>query len=145
MNNWTNNKHPPHSQTPYHTMCHYNLTLLYPPPPPPIQNQTSCYDPNIFFMNNSLMSVMETFNQSMLVQSTVLKESLRQSQSASKEHYLSNAKTCDGKKAKEFGTRLEDVMRLATISGEYPDDVALTTSKGSLHKHINELVASGTD
>ena len=68
-------------------------------------------------MNNSSMGVIETFNQSMLVQSTVLKDGLRQSQSASKEHYLSNAKTCDGKNAKEFGTWLEDVMRLATISG----------------------------
>ena len=64
------------------------------------------------------MGVMETFNQSILVQSTVLKESLGQSQSASKEYYLSNAKTCDVKNAKEFGTWLEDVMRLATISGK---------------------------
>ena len=81
-------------------------------------------------MNNSLMGVMVTFNQSMLVQSTVLKESLRQSQSASTEHYSSsNAMTCDGKNVKVFGTWLEDIMRLATISGKSPDDIALTTSK----------------
>ena len=41
---------------------------------------------------------------------------------------------------KEFGTWLDDVSRLATISDKQLHmEVALTTSKGSLHKYISEI------
>ena len=70
----------------------------------------------------------------------MLQETLRQSHSASKEHYLSNAKSYDGK---VFGRWLDDVSQLATISNRNPTDVALTNSKGTLHKYLNELVSSG--
>ena len=79
----------------------------------------------------------------MTKQYTVLQETLQQSQSASKEHYLSNAQLCDGKDPKEFGMWLDDVSRLATICDKNPMEVALTISKGTLHKYINELVSSG--
>ena len=38
---------------------------------------------------------------------------------------------------------LNDVSRLATICYKNPMEVALTISKGTLHKYINELVSSG--
>ena len=43
-------------------------------------------------------------HKSITTQCSVLQDQMRQSQSASKEHYLSNAKPCDGKDPKEFGT-----------------------------------------
>ena len=86
---------------------------------------------------------MDLFNRSMTNPYTVLQETLRQSQSASKEHYLGNAKSCDGKDPKEFGVWLNDISRLATICNKNPMEVALAISKGTLHKHINGLVFSG--
>ena len=68
---------------------------------------------------------------------------MRQSQSASKEHYLNNAQPCDGKDPKEFGMWLDDVSRLFTICNKNPVKVALAISKGNLHKYINALVSSG--
>ena len=113
---------------PHKVPLQHDTTL--PPPPPPLQNQAFGYDPNISIIKNSLMGVMETCNQYMLVQSNVLKESLRQSQSTSKEHYLSNAKTCDGKNAKDFDISLEDVMRFVTISGKGLHNVSPYNIKG---------------
>ena len=63
---------------------------------------------------------------------------MRQSQSASKEHYLSNAKPCNGKDPKEFGTRLDDVSRLATISGKDQAEVAMAISRGP---HLGTLMS----
>ena len=48
-------------------------------------------------MNNSLVEVMDVINRPMTNQYSVLQDTLRQSQLASKELYLSNAKSCDGK------------------------------------------------
>ena len=93
--------------------------------------------------NNSLAEVTDVLNRSMTNQCTVLQETLRQSQSASKEHYLSNVKSCDGKDPKEFGMWFNNISRLATICNKNPMEVALTISKGTLHKYINELVSSG--
>ena len=93
--------------------------------------------------NNSLVEVMDVLNRSMTNQYTVLQETLRQSQSASKEHYLSNAKSCNGKDPKELCMWLDDISRLATISNKNPTEVALAISKGTLHKYINELAFSG--
>ena len=93
--------------------------------------------------NNNLVEVMDVLNRSMTNQYTVLQETLRQSQSASKECYLSNAKSCCGKGLKEFDMWLDDISRLATICNKNPMEVALAISKGTLHKYINELVLSG--
>ena len=47
--------------------------------------------------NGSFIGVLDKFDKSMVQQSNVLHESLRQSVTASKEHYLSNEELCDGK------------------------------------------------
>ena len=86
---------------------------------------------------------MDVLNRSMTNQYTMLQETLMQSQSVSKENYLSNAKSCNGKDPKEFGMCLDDISRLATICNKNPMEVAFAISKGTLHKYINELVSSG--
>ena len=70
-------------------------------------------------------------------QYTILQETLRQSQSASKEHYLCNAQSCDGKNPQEFGMWLDEVSQLATICDKNPMEMALAISKGTLHKYIS--------
>ena len=93
--------------------------------------------------NNSLVGVMNVLNRSMTNQYTVLEKTLRQPQSSSKEYYLSNTQSCDGKDPKKFGIRLDDVSRLVTICNKNPVEVALVISKGTLYKYIKELVLSG--
>ena len=73
------------------------------------------------------------------MQTTVLK----QTSASAKEHYISSAKTYDGKDCKEFSNWLESVYRLSRISGKDLIEVALATSTGPLHKHISELMALG--
>ena len=73
----------------------------------------------------------------------VLHESIRQSVTASKEHYLSSAKPCDGKIAQDFSIWLEDVGRISDVPYKDPKSVALATSRGSLHKYVRELHSSG--
>ena len=51
--------------------------------------------------------------------------------------------SCNGKDSKEFGTWHDDVLQMATISNKDFTEVAITTSKGTLHKYISELVSSG--
>ena len=60
---------------------------------------------------------MDVLNRSMTNQYTFLQETLKQSQSASKEHYLSN----DGKDPQEFGMWLDGVSQLATIYNKKPN------------------------
>ena len=63
------------------------------PPPPSLHH----YNQNISPSNGSLVEVMDVLNRSMINQNAILQETLRQSQSASNEHYLSNALSFDGK------------------------------------------------
>ena len=63
----------------------------------------------------SLVEVMDVLNRSMTNQYAILQETLRQSQSASKEHYLCNAQSCDGKNLQEFGMWPDEVFQIATI------------------------------
>ena len=83
------------------------------------------------------------FEKSMVQWDKVLHESLRQSVPASKEHYLSNAKLCDGKIAQDFSLWLEDVSRISNITCKDPESVALATSRGSVHKYVRKLHSSG--
>ena len=76
-------------------------------------------------------------------QYAVLQETLRNSQSASKEHYLSSAQSCDGKNPQKFATWLDEVLQLATICDKNPMEVTLAISKGTLQNHISKLVSSG--
>ena len=86
---------------------------------------------------------MDVLNRSMTNQYAILQETLRQSQSATKEHFLSNAKACGGKNPQEFGMWQDEVSWLVTICNKNPTEVALAISKGNLHKYISELVSSG--
>ena len=38
---------------------------------------------------------------------------------------------------------LEDVSRISGVSGKDPENVALATSRGSLHKYVRELHSAG--
>ena len=80
--------------------------------------------------NNSLVEVTDVLNRSMTNQYAVLQDTLRVSQSASKEHYLSNAQSHDGKDRKEFGMWLNGISKLATICDKNPVEVALQSPKG---------------
>ena len=81
-------------------------------------------------LNSSLTGVLDKFEKSMVQQNNVLYKSLKQSVTASKEHYLSNAKPCDGKNALDFGTCLENVSRISSISCKDPENFTLATSRG---------------
>ena len=48
-------------------------------------------------MNENLLQALGMMHKSITTQCSVLQDQMRQSQSTSKEHYLSNAKPCDGK------------------------------------------------
>ena len=85
---------------------------------------------------------MDILNRSITNQYAILQETSRQSQSATKEHYLSNAQSCDSKNPQEFGVWLDEVSQLATICDKNPMEVALAISKGTLQKYLSELVSS---
>ena len=118
-------------------------TSFQPPPQTIYQSQYHSIYQNMSGMNESLLQGLGMMHNSITSQCSVLQDQMRQSQSASKEHYLSNAKPCDGKDPKEFGTWLDDISRLATISGRDQAEVAMAISRGPLHKYINELYSSG--
>ena len=119
-------------------------------PGPPLPDMTLPPQPPLHYYNQSmspptgsLVEIMDVLNRPMTNQYATLQETLRQSQSASKEHFLSNAKPCDGKYLGEFSIWLDEVSRLATICNKKPIGVALAISKGNLHKYISMLVSSG--
>ena len=92
-------------------------------------------------MNESLISLFDKFEKSLQIQNLTLQQSV----TSSKEHYISNAKTYDGKDPKEFNQWLESVSRLSRISGKDLLEVAMAISTGALHRHISELMALGID
>ena len=94
-------------------------------------------------INKPLIGVLDKVEKSMVQWDNVLHESLRQSVTASKMHYLSNAKLCDGKIAQDFSIWLEEVSRISTITCKDPESAALAPSRGSLHKYVRELHSSG--
>ena len=75
--------------------------------------------------------------------SSTIAHNLNQNTALHKEHYISSAKTYDGKDPKEFNNWLDYVNRLSRISGKYYFDVAISTSIGQLHKYISKLMGSG--
>ena len=75
--------------------------------------------------------------------SSTIAHNLKQNTALHKEHYISSAKTYDGKDPKEFNNWLDNVNRLSQISGKDHLDVAISTSIGQLHKYISELMGSG--
>ena len=95
-------------------------------------------------MDNSLTMVLDRFERSLTLQNNAIQESLALSANSFREHYLSAAKPCDGKDPKDFEHWLDDVQRLATLKKKSPEDVALATSRGSLHRHVRELHNNGS-
>ena len=89
-------------------------------------------------MDNSLTMVLDRFERSLTLQNNAIQESLALSANSFREHYLSSAKPCDGKDPKEFEHWLDDVQGLATLTKKSPEDVALATSRGSLHRYVRE-------
>ena len=87
-------------------------------------------------INDTLTGVLGQVEKSLGHWDNVLHQSLRQSVTASKEHYLSNVKLCDGKIAQDFSIWLEDVSRISNITCKDPESVALATSRKSLHKYV---------
>ena len=104
------------------------------PPFNPSANHNLLYNQSL--VHNSLVNMID---KSLNMQTTMLK----QVSASAKEHYISSAKTYDGKDCKEFSNWLESVYRLSRISGKDLIEVALATSTGPLHKHISELMALG--
>ena len=94
-------------------------------------------------INNTLIGVLDQVKKSMVQWDNILHENLRQSVTASKEHYQSNAKLCDGKIVQDFSIWLENVSRISTITCKDPEGIALATLRGSLHKYVRELHSSG--
>ena len=90
-------------------------------------------------INNTLIGVLDHIEKPLVQWDNVLHDSLRQSVAASKEHYLSNVKLCDGKIAQDFSIWLEDVSRISNITCKDPESVILATSRGSLNKYVREL------
>ena len=115
-----------------------------PLPLPPLGNN-SMFLPNQSMVNESLIHIMEKFEKSFQLQNEIISQSLEQNKTSAKEHYISSAKTFDGKDPKEFNDWLENVNRLSRISGEDLLEVALATSTGHLHKYISELIGLGFD
>ena len=99
---------------------------------------------HIASMDNSLTMVLDSFEKSLTLQNNAIQESLALSASSFREHCLSTAKPCEGKDPKEFEHWLDDVQRLATLAKRHPEDVALFTSRGSLHRHVRELHNNGS-
>ena len=109
------------------------------PPPPPLHH----YSHKTLTTNGGLVEVMDILNRSMTNQYAILQRTLRQSQPASKEHYLSNGQSCDGRNPQKFGMWLDEVSQLATICDKSPIEVALAICKGTLNKYISKLLSSG--
>ena len=87
--------------------------------------------------------VSDKLEKSLHLFSSTIAHNLEQNTALYKEHYISSAKTYDGKDPKEFNNWLDNVNRLSRISGNNQLDVAIETSIGQLHKYISELVGSG--
>ena len=104
------------------------------PPFDPLANHSLLYNQSL--VHNSLVNLID---KSLNMQTTMLK----QTSASAKDHYISSAKTYDGKDCKEFSNWLESVYRMSRISGKDLIEVALVTSTGPLHKHISELMALG--
>ena len=75
---------------------------LVTPPPFPLTKQSMFYDQSR--LNDSLVQMVDKFEKSILTQNSAIVQSLQQNNVSSKEHYISSAKTYDGKDPKEFNS-----------------------------------------
>ena len=75
--------------------------------------------------------------------SSTIEHTLKQNTALHKEHYISSAKTYDGKDPKEFNKWLDNVDRISRILNRDHLDIAISTSIGQPYKYISELTDSG--
>ena len=109
--------------------------------PFPLTNQSMFNNQSI--LHDSLVQMVDKFEKSILIQNSAIVQSLQQNKASSNEHYISSAKTYDGKDQKEFNSWLDSVNRLSRISDKELIEVAIATSTGQLYKHISELMSLG--
>ena len=84
------------------------------PSPIPLANQSMFNNQSM--LNDSLVQMVDKFEKSILIQNSAIVQSPQQNNASSKEHYISSAKTYDGKDPKEFNSWLDSVNRLSRIS-----------------------------
>ena len=84
------------------------------PQPFPLTNQSIFYIQSM--LTDSLVQMVDKFEKSILLQNSAIVQSLQQNKASSKEHYITSAKTYDGKDPKEFNSWLDSVNRLSRIS-----------------------------
>ena len=106
------------------------------PPPLPLTNQSMFYNQSM--LNDSLVQIVDKFEKSILIQNSAIVQSLQQNKASSKEHYISSAKTYDGKDPKEFNSWLDSVNRLSRTSDKELIEVAVATP---LANFTNTLVS----
>ena len=92
---------------------------------PPVYPFTSYPPPNQSSLNSSFIQE--------------LSESLNMQNQLNKQHHLNMAPSYDGKDPKQFYTWLDDIERLSIQNSMTQTEVAQITSRGSVHKYIQEL------
>ena len=110
------------------------------------QNHTTTFgfnNTNLYPNSSAIYTNVNRSENSNNGTNSTLERTLHLSNMAAREHYISNAKTCDGKDSKLFQNWLDDVSRLSLLSGKTCNKVAVATSKGPLHKYTQELVNLG--
>ena len=80
---------------------------------------------NQSMLNDSLVQMVDKFEKSILIQNSAIFQGLQQNKASSKEHYISSAKTYDGKDPKEFNNWLGSVNRLSRTSDKELTEVAV--------------------
>ena len=128
-----------------HTQPHPTMPLdtSFPPPLQTInQSQYHSIYQNMSGMNESLLQGLGMMHKSITTQCSVLQDQMRQFLSASKDTISVMQNLVMAKMQRNFGTWLDDLSRLATISGKDQAEVAMAISRGPLHKYINELYFS---
>ena len=96
------------------------------PPPFTPQNQT--------FNTTANDTLIQNLSTSLIMQTNIAKQQL-----------LIQAKAYDGKDPKEISDWLDEVDRLSSQNGYTHLEVAIQTSRGSVHKYIKELQKLGLD
>ena len=96
------------------------------PPPFTTQNQT--------FNTTANDTLIQNLSTSLIMQTNIAKQQL-----------LIQAKAYDGKDPKEISDWLDEVDRLSSQNGYTHLEVAIQTSRGSVHKYIKELQKQGLD
>ena len=112
-----------------------NLTHTHPPPPQPhptYQSHSSIWQNNAPQPSYISKTIVDILNQSILQQAQT-----------SKEHFLNNAKTCDGTYTKDFESWLEEIDRLSDVTGK--TNIAVATFTARVHYTIKSKNSKTTN